>query len=142
MNKPCVFCAIAAGDSPASVVVQEPGVTAFLDITPLFLGHVLVVPNLHRVTLGELLPSEVPVLFAAVQKMSRAVERAMSAQGTFVAMNNRVSQSVPHLHVHVVPRTKGDGLKGFFWPRRKYQSAEEQEEVRQRIASAYAESDG
>ena len=142
MNKPCVFCAIAAGDSPASVVVQEPGVTAFLDITPLFLGHVLVVPNLHRVTLGELSPSEVPALFAVVQKMSRAVERAMSAQGTFVAMNNRVSQSVPHLHVHVVPRTKGDGLKGFFWPRRKYQSAEEQEEVRQRIASAYAESDG
>ncbi len=142
MNKPCVFCAIASGNSPASVVLQEPGVTAFLDITPLFLGHVLLVPNLHRVTLGELSPSEVPVLFAAVQKMSRAVERAMSAQGTFVAMNNRVSQSVPHLHVHVVPRTKGDGLKGFFWPRKKYQSAEEQEEVRQRIASAYAESEG
>src|SRR5687768_12863098 len=108
----CIFCAIASGESPAEVVHETEETIAFLDVRPLFPGHVLVIPRAHHVTLGELPPELIPKLFGVAQRMSRAVERAMSAQGTFVAMNNRVSQSVPHLHVHVVPRKKGDGLKG------------------------------
>ena len=109
---------------------------AFLDVTPLFHGHVLLVPTRHVETHGELEPEEVGPLFVEARRLARAVERALGAGGTFVAMNNRVSQSVPHLHVHVVPRTKGDGLKGFFWPRKKYASDEERETVRAAIAGA------
>lgn len=117
----CVFCAIVRGESPAERVYEDTGVVAFLDRTPLFHGHVLVVPRAHVVTLPELPAEGVAPLFACVQQLAAAVPRAMGAQGSFVAMNNVVSQSVPHLHVHVVPRTKGDGLRGFFWPRQKYE---------------------
>jgi histidine triad (HIT) family protein len=131
----CVFCAILDG-AAAAWVAREPAAAAFLDVHPLFKGHVLVVPTAHVGTLGELAPEAVGPFFAAVQRIARAVERGLGAQGTFVAVNNRVSQSVPHLHVHVVPRTKGDGLRGFFWPRTKYGSDGEREEFAARIRAA------
>jgi histidine triad (HIT) family protein len=124
MPAACVFCAIVRGESKAEVVLDDETCVAFLDVKPLFHGHVLVVPRAHVVALPDLPAELVGPFFARVQTLSRAVQRAMGAEGSFVAMNNIVSQSVPHLHVHVVPRTKGDGLKGFFWPRTKYASPE------------------
>lgn len=118
----CIFCRIVARIDPAHVVAEDTDTISFLDRTPLFEGHVLVVPRRHVVTLPELAGHEVAPLFLAVQRIAAVLPMAMGAQGTFVAMNNIVSQSVAHLHVHVVPRTKGDGLRGFFWPRRKYES--------------------
>lgn len=136
----CVFCRVLrAGEG---LVLDEPEAAAFLDHRPLFAGHVLVVPRAHHETLGDLPPALVEPLFAAARRVARAVEAAMEAEGTFVAMNNTVSQSVPHLHVHVVPRRKGDGLRGFFWPRTRYASPEEQEAVRARIAAAIAGAPG
>jgi histidine triad (HIT) family protein len=132
----CVFCGIVAGSTPADLVLREAGAAAFLDARPLFPGHVLVVPTAHVETLGELDPAAVAPLFAAVQRVARAVERGLSADGSFVALNNRVSQSVPHLHVHVVPRRRGDGLRGFFWPRTKYSSPAEREDYVRRIVAA------
>jgi histidine triad (HIT) family protein len=132
----CVFCGIIAGTTPASIVMQDDDVVAFLDARPLFKGHVLVVPRAHIVTLPELPAVSLPRFFAAVQRLSRAVPAALGAEGSFVAMNNVVSQSVPHLHAHVVPRTKGDGLKGFFWPRTKYASGDERDAYAARIAAA------
>lgn len=105
---------------PAEIVLENEECLAFLDIRPLFPGHCLVIPRTHFETLGELPADLVPALFGTVQLLSRAVPEALDAHGTFVAMNNKVSQSVPHLHVHVVPRRFKDGLKGFFWPRRGY----------------------
>ena len=95
---------------------------AFLDARPVFPGHCLLVPRAHHETLADLPPELVEPLFASAQRLARAVEAGMGADGTFVAINNRVSQSVPHLHVHVVPRRRKDGLRGFFWPRQKYES--------------------
>ena len=116
----CLFCDIIAKKLPAHVALEDELVVAFLDKTPLFIGHVLVVPRVHLVTLPELPIEHLGPFFERVQSIARAVPEALGSQGTFVAMNNIVSQSVAHLHVHVVPRTKGDGLKGFFWPRTKY----------------------
>ena len=124
MPAPCPFCAIVGGDEDADVGYEDDVVLAFLDRRPLFPGHVLVVPRRHVVTLPDLDQVDIAPLFAAVQRISAAVPAALGAQGTFVAVNNVVSQSVPHLHVHVVPRTKGDGLRGFFWPRTKYAPGE------------------
>jgi histidine triad (HIT) family protein len=135
----CVFCAIARGTEPAAVVHRDDTVCAFLDKRPLFKGHVLVVPRNHHVTLGDLPVAWVPLLFGVARRLCRAVEQAMHAEGTFVAMNNKVSQSVPHLHVHVVPRRKGDGLKGFFWPRTSYASDEEMQEIAGKIAAVAAD---
>ena len=118
----CTFCRIAAGELPAHVVLDEPDVLAFLDVRPVFEGHTLVIPRQHRDTLLDVGPDEVTVLFGAAQRVAAAVVDALGAQGSWVSVNNVVSQSVPHLHVHVVPRTKGDGLRGFFWPRTKYDS--------------------
>ncbi|MBI2388737.1 MAG: HIT family protein [Deltaproteobacteria bacterium] len=132
----CVFCAIASGETAAEIIEETEHTVAFLDTRPLFPGHVLVVPRAHHVTLGELPTPLLPELFGAAQRVAVAVEEAMGAEGTFVAMNNRVSQSVPHLHVHVVPRTKGDGLRGFFWPRHAYASDEERRQVAERIRAA------
>ena len=119
-----MVCQIATGELDAAVVLRTEDVVAFLDHRPVFKGHVLVAPVRHVDTLLEL-PADlmVPVMTAA-QKVARAVVEALGAQGSFVAINNVVSQSVPHLHVHVVPRTKGDGLRGFFWPRTSYRSGE------------------
>lgn len=132
----CRFCAIAAGEGPAHRVLESEGTLAFLDRRPLFPGHVLLVPREHCATLEDLPDDLLPVLFADAKLLARAVRESMGAQGTFVATNNRVSQSVPHLHVHVVPRTKGDGLRGFFWPRAKYAGDEEMAEVASRLRDA------
>lgn len=134
--KPCVFCAIARGEAPGAIVARSEGATAFLDVKPLFPGHVLVVPDVHAETLVDLEAARMGPLFTFVQRLAGAVRDAMGAEGTFVAMNNKVSQSVPHLHVHVVPRTKGDGLRGFFWPRTSYPDDAAMEETRARIAGA------
>ncbi len=132
----CIFCDIALGKLPAHVVYDDDDALAFLDKTPLFVGHVLVVPRAHIVTLPELPIDRVGPFFERVQKIAHAVPKAFGSQGTFVAMNNVVSQSVAHLHVHVVPRTKGDGLKGFFWPRTKYTSDEAMREAADKIRAA------
>jgi histidine triad (HIT) family protein len=116
----CTFCRIVAGAEPAHVVHRDAHTVSFLDVRPLFHGHVLVVPIEHHETLGDLPPELVAPLFSAVQRVSVAVEQGLGAAGSFVAANNRVSQSVPHLHVHVVPRNRKDGLRGFFWPRTRY----------------------
>jgi len=116
----CIFCAIVAGEAEAEIVHSDELAVAFLDQRPLFHGHVLLVPREHHETLADLPTEQVGPLFELAQRMSVAVRDGMGAKGSFVAMNNKVSQSVPHLHVHIVPRTKGDGLRGFFWPRTKY----------------------
>jgi histidine triad (HIT) family protein len=120
----CLFCAICDGTVPAHIVLDEAPVVAFLDHRPLFPGHVLVVPRQHLVTIDDLPPAVLADLFEAVQRVSGAVRAAMGAEGTFVANNNIVSQSVPHCHVHVVPRRRRDGLRGFFWPRQRYEAGE------------------
>jgi histidine triad (HIT) family protein len=133
-----MFCAIVAGDVPAHRVLEDDGFVAFLDVRPLFPGHVLVVPRPHVETLTDLPAAGAGPLFERVRALAGAMELALGAQGSFVALNNRVSQSVPHLHVHVVPRTKGDGLRGFFWPRQRYGSDEEAAAVADRLRSALA----
>jgi histidine triad (HIT) family protein len=123
-SRDCQFCQIVSGTIEAEIVLVEEHVVGFLDIRPVFKGHTLLVPREHVDTLLELPESLVVPLFTTAQRVAAAMTSALGAQGTFVAMNNVVSQSVPHLHVHVVPRTKGDGLRGFFWPRTKYKGDE------------------
>lgn len=120
MSSPCLFCAIAAGEADAGIVWSDEDFVAFLDIRPLFKGHTLLVPRQHVVTLPDLPADLRDGFLAAAQRLSAGMVDGLGAQGSFVAMNNTVSQSVPHLHCHVVPRTKGDGLRGFFWPRTTY----------------------
>ena len=120
----CVFCAIVAGEAVADVVLDEPDVVAFLDRRPVFKGHTLLVPREHVVTLPDLPAGLRDGFLAAAQRLATAMVEGLGAQGSFVAMNNTVSQSVAHLHLHVVPRTKGDGLRGFFWPRTTYAERE------------------
>jgi histidine triad (HIT) family protein len=136
----CVFCAIVAGDTPAHVVAADDHTLAFLDVRPVFPGHVLLVPRDHHETLGDLPPALVTPLFTAAQRLALAVQAGMDADGTFVAINNTVSQSVPHLHVHVVPRRRKDGLRGFFWPRQRYAAEDEMEETAARIRAAVSSS--
>ena len=120
----CVFCQIVAGDLEADVVLDEPDFVAFLDRRPVFKGHTLLVPRGHHVTLPDLPAGLRDGFLEAAQRLATAMVDGLDAQGSFVAMNNVVSQSVAHLHCHVVPRTKGDGLRGFFWPRTKYDDGE------------------
>jgi len=134
----CLFCAIVSGQTDANVVFEDDLTFAFLDHRPLFPGHCLLVPKEHFETLADLPGELVTPVFQNVQLMAKAVEQALEAEGSFVAMNNRVSQSVPHLHVHIVPRRKGDGLRGFFWPRTKYSSSEEMTRVQKLIETALA----
>ncbi|MEV1247192.1 HIT family protein [Nonomuraea sp. NPDC050022] len=129
-----LFCEIVAGERTAHIVHSDAVVVAFLDVRPVFKGHVLVVPRLHVETFGDL--GDVGPFFERVQLLTRAVEEGLEAAGTFVAMNNRISQSVAHLHVHVVPRNPKDGLRGFFWPRTKYASEEEARSYAELIAKA------
>lgn len=124
MPPPCRFCAILRGEQPALSVFGDAEAVAFLDNRPLFPGHTLVVPRAHHEVLAELPDEELAPLWGAVKVVEAAVVAAMDAEGSFVACNNRVSQSVPHLHVHVVPRRRGDGLRGFFWPRGRYGEGE------------------
>lgn len=134
----CVFCAIVAGEAEADLVHADDDLVAFLDQRPVFKGHVLLVPRVHVVTLDELpAPLRDPFL-ATAQRICRAVVAGLGAQGSFVAVNNVVSQSVPHLHLHVVPRTKGDGLRGFFWPRTRY-AADERASYAARLRAALAD---
>jgi histidine triad (HIT) family protein len=132
----CAFCAILAGTRTADLVLDEERAVAFLDLKPLFKGHVLVVPRAHVETLPDLPAADLAPLFSAVQRVCRALVEALGAHGTFVAINNKVSQSVPHLHVHVVPRRRKDGLRGFFWPREPYASDAEREEFAARLRGA------
>ena len=129
----CLFCGIIKGDVSASIVFEDDVCIAFLDHRPLFPGHCLLVPRSHYETLSELPKALVSPVFENVQLLARAVEIALAAEGSFVAMNNRVSQSVPHLHVHVVPRKRKDGLKGFFWPRNKYENDQQIADVQKAI---------
>jgi histidine triad (HIT) family protein len=131
----CTFCAIVAGDVPAARVLEDDLCVAFLDARPLFHGHTLLVPRAHVETLPDLPAADVGPFFERAQRLSVAVRDAMDAVGTFVAMNNVVSQSVPHLHVHVVPRRPKDGLRGFFWPRTTYADDAERDAVAARIRS-------
>ncbi|CAN5456063.1 HIT family protein [soil metagenome] len=132
----CLFCAIIAGDEPASIVLETDDVVGFLDIRPVFKGHVLVLPRSHHETLVDLPAPLLEPLFAQVQRLSHAVLDGLDAHGTFVALNNVVSQSVPHAHVHVVPRRRKDGLRGFFWPRTRYDDAAEAETYAERVRDA------
>ncbi|MFI6447671.1 HIT family protein [Kitasatospora sp. NPDC050543] len=132
----CVFCAVVAGEEPAHQVLDEAAAVAFLDRRPLFAGHVLVVPRRHVRTLTDLSAPEVGPFFLSVQRVTAAVEQGMDAAGSFVAANNRISQSVPHLHVHVVPRNPRDGLRGFFWPRSRYPDEDAAAEVAARLRAA------
>lgn len=138
MARPCTFCSIVAGEAPAEVVLDDAVCLAFLDTKPLFPGHTLLVPRAHHETLTDLPPELVEPLFARARRLARAVEDALGAAGSFVAMNNRVSQSVPHLHVHVVPRNPKDGLRGFFWPRSRYDGDGHAAEVAARLRDALA----
>jgi len=135
----CLFCRIAAHSLPAAIVLEDEHSLAFLDHRPLFPGHSLLVPKTHIETLADLPAGSVEPLFMAAQCLARAMEAGLGAEGSFVAINNHISQSVPHLHVHVVPRRKKDGLKGFFWPRGKYQGDEEMETVRLALVEAVAQ---
>jgi histidine triad (HIT) family protein len=133
---PCPFCAVIDGNQPAEVVLDDEEVVAFLDHRPVFKGHVLVVPRVHVETLGDLPVRSVGPFFERVQRVATAVQAGLGADGSFVALNNIVSQSVSHLHVHVVPRRRKDGLRGFFWPRMRYESPEEIAEYASRVRSA------
>lgn len=135
-NRRCAFCAIAAGEAPARVVLDEPDVLAFLDTRPLFHGHVLVVPRRHVETLDRLPGALHGSFLGAVQRVQRGVEEGMEAGGSLHIVNNTVSQSVPHLHYHVIPRTKGDGLRFWLGPRHPYASDEEADRVLERVRSA------
>lgn len=134
--KPCPFCAVVAGEAPAFRVLDDEVAVAFLDIRPLFPGHTLLVPRAHVETLVDLPSDQVEPLFTRAQRLARAMEEGLGAAGSFVAMNNRVSQSVAHLHIHVVPRQFKDGLRGFFWPRARYGSDAEATEVAVRLRTA------
>jgi histidine triad (HIT) family protein len=140
MGKPCVFCEIVSGAKEAQTVYEDDATIAFLDHRPLFPGHVLLVPRSHHELLADLPADQVGPLFLNARLLARAVQSALEAEGTFLALNNGVSQSVPHVHVHVIPRRKGDGLKGFFWPRVSYRDAEHAADVRARIRRAVRES--
>lgn len=135
-TKDCAFCEIIAGRRSAHVVLDDGPVLAFLDNRPLFKGHTLLVPREHYETLPDLPPELVGPFFTEAQRLAQAMEDGLDAAGSFVAMNNRISQSVPHLHTHVVPRNRKDGLRGFFWPRTKYDSDDEARDYVKRIQAA------
>lgn len=133
VNGDCVFCEIAAQNVPAQLVYEDKDAIAFLDSHPLFPGHVLLCPREHYVTLLDLPTGLAGPMFLTTQLLARAVENAVDAEGTFIAINNRVSQTVPHLHIHIVPRRRKDGLRGFFWPRQPYKDDAAREAVRDAI---------
>ena len=136
MSKPCPFCAVARGELPASIVSRTDSLIAFLDARPVFEGHVLVVPRQHLEDFDALPAALAGPLLLEGQRIARAQAKALGAQGAFVALNHRISQSVPHLHLHVVPRKKGDGLRGFFWPRVAYANEARRDEVAALLAAA------
>ena len=129
----CLFCRIVAGEEAAHRVFEDESSVAFLDARPLFPGHTLLVPRAHHEAIWDLPDELIGPLFANTRMLALAIRETMGAQGAFVANNNVVSQSVPHFHVHIAPRNRKDGLRGFFWPRRKYRSEEEAAEIAARI---------
>ena len=131
----CLFCAVVAGSEPSHVVLDEPDVLAFLDHRPVFKGHVLVIPRVHVVTLPDLPTDLLEPVFGAVARCARGMVEGLGADGSWVAQNNVVSQAVPHLHVHVVPRRRGDGLRGVVWPRQKYDGEAEMVDYATRLRS-------
>ena len=135
----CAFCAIIAGETDAQIVFDDEISVAFLDNRPLFPGHTLLVPRAHHEAIWDLPDDLVGPLFLNARLLATAVREAMASTGAFVAANNVVSQSVPHFHVHLVPRNRKDGLRGFFWPRTKYESAEHLQEVGDRIRTTLAQ---
>lgn len=139
LQESCLFCKIVRGDAQAHKVFEDEHTLAFLDHRPVFPGHSLLIPKSHFETLSDLPASLIKPLFSDVQLLAAAIERGVKAEGSFVAINNRVSQSVPHFHVHIVPRRKGDGLKGFFWPRSKYKSSDEIFQVLSALHAAIAQ---
>jgi len=139
IDVPCLFCDVVSGALPVRSVLSDDVAVAFLDRTPVFKGHVLVVPRRHTLTLADLDVDLVGALFQRVQRVSARMPAALGCDGTFVAINNVVSQSVAHLHVHVVPRRRKDGLRGFFWPRVRYDSDAEADEFAQRLTDALAD---
>ena len=138
---PCLFCDVAKGVVPVRTVLSDEVAVAFLDRSPLFKGHVLVVPRQHAVTFADLAADLVGPFFERVQRISATMPSAFGCDGTFVAINNVVSQSVAHLHVHIVPRRRKDGLRGFFWPRVRYDSDAEADDYAKRLADALAVAD-
>jgi len=135
----CKFCKIVTGDLLNLVVMEDEETVAFLDHRPLFPGHTLLVPKTHYETLADLPDNLVTPLFKNAKMLAVAVEQGLGAEGSFIAINNRISQSIPHLHVHIVPRHKGDGMKGFFWPRHPYESSETMLAVADRLRQAIAQ---
>ncbi|RMG50900.1 MAG: HIT family protein [Acidobacteria bacterium] len=135
-NEPCRFCLIAHGQDLSHTVFEDQYSLAFLDYRPLFPGHTLLIPKQHYETLLDVPSALIEPLFTNVQLIARALEVGLGAQGSFIAINNRVSQSVPHLHIHIVPRRRKDGLKGFFWPRQRYKDEREMVEVREKLRRA------
>lgn len=138
----CIFCEIARGAAPADVVLETPELIGFLDLRPVFLGHTLIIPRRHVADMFDAEPALLALMMQEAQRISGALVEAVGAEGTFVAINNRISQSVPHLHLHVVPRRKGDGLRGFFWPRQKYASDADRAALAGRIRGAAAATGG
>src|SRR3954452_4915511 len=132
----CIFCRIIAGEAEANRIHEDENTVVFLDNGPLYPGHCLVCPKEHFDTLPDVPPDLLTPLFSTAQLIARAVEKALGAEGSFVAINNKVSQSVPHLHVHVIPRRRGDGMKGFFWPRRPYRDNTEAAETAETLRLA------
>jgi histidine triad (HIT) family protein len=128
MKSECVFCKIASGALPTDIIVEDENTLTFLDSHPMFPGHMLVVPRRH---------SEIAPLFKQVRRAAEALIGGLGAEGSFMAINHKISQSVPHLHVHVIPRTKGDGMKGFFWPRRGYNNDEHRGETVAKLRAAF-----
>jgi len=136
-QRTCRFCQIIRRDIPSATIFEDETSLAFLDTRPLFPGHCLLVPKAHVETLADLPTALVAPLFQNAQRIERAIEESLQAEGTFVAINNRVSQSVPHLHIHLVPRHHRDGLRGFFWPRKPYQDQETMQRVQAVLRSAF-----
>jgi histidine triad (HIT) family protein len=137
MKSECVFCKIASGTLPTDIIAEDEHTLTFLDNNPMFPGHMLVVPRRHSETLTELPDSEIAPLFKQVRRATEALISGLGAEGSFMAINHKISQSVPHLHVHVIPRTKGDGMKGFFWPRRGYHNDEHRGETVTKLRAAF-----
>lgn len=141
MNQKCTICEMVKKDLKSFIVYEDDFFFSFLDIKPLFIGHCLLAPKQHLRTIYDLPSVEGTKLLQAVQQVGNAITDAMNAQGTFIAMNNKVSQSIDHLHIHIVPRNKGDGLKGFFWPRTTYKNEAQMLEVQQSIKKAIKKED-
>jgi histidine triad (HIT) family protein len=140
-NEPCAFCRITVHDAEAKIVFEDSVSMAFLDFRPLFPGHCLLIPKAHYSIFSDLPSDLIGPLFSNARRLATAVQDAMRAEGAFVAINNIVSQSVPHFHIHIVPRRRGDGLRGFFWPRQKYTSDEDLISVQQAIVSELRKQD-